>query len=905
MPVIYIDNKPYEVPQGKNLLEVCLSLGYNLPYFCWHPALGSVGACRQCAVKQYKDENDPKGRLVMSCMEPVGDQKRISIQDPEAVEMRENVIEWLMTNHPHDCAICDEGGSCHLQDMTVMTGHTYRSYRYKKRTYRNQYLGSFINHEMNRCIQCYRCVRYYKDYAGGEDLDVFAAHNHVYFGRQTDGVLESEFSGNLVEVCPTGVFTDKTLKDHYTRKWDLTMAPSICHHCSLGCNITAGERYGTLRNITNRYNREVNGYFLCDRGRFGYEFVNSPKRIRKPMVPGQQEHTHEDTQPDMAVRFLGDLLKKSKRTIGIGSPRASLESNYALRTLVGADNFFSGDSVYEYYLVKAAVEILKQQDIHIPSLREVEEADAVFILGEDVTNTAPMLALAVRQAVRNQPSDAAANLRIPLWQDEAVREVVQDNSGPLYIASALRTRLDDIATSTYHHSSDDIARLGFAVANMIHSGAPGVKDLGEHESQLARQIADALMQAKKPLIISGTGSGRKTVMRAAANVSRALRLEGKQPGLYLSVPECNSMGLSMMDSGSLEEAFMSIKGDPADTLIVLENDLYREAYEKTISDFLSRFENIIVLDSHFNHTTEKANYILPSGTFAEADGTLISSEGRAQRFFQVYYPGNEIRESWKWISGLMHASDHPAAADLNSVDDFTRHLEQSMPQFKGVSVIAPGHELRFKGQKIPRRTQRYSGRTAMHAHMGVSEMMPPDDPDTVFAFSLEGYRGQTPASIIPYFWSPGWNSNHAVNKYQSEIGGPIKGGDAGKVILQNGNGAEHMFWKDIPETFHMHSSKWFVVPIHHIFGSEEMSSMSPAVAERIPEPYVVLHPSDAEKLNAQEGSSLNLNSDGTILHNLELVLKPELTPGTVGIPVGLPGLKWISVPGWVILNKTE
>ena len=132
---------------------------------------------------------------------------------------------------------------------------------------------------MNRCIQCYRCVRYYKDYAGGTDFGVFGTNNHLYFGRFEDGALESEFSGNLVEVCPTGVFTDKTLKKHYTRKWALTNAPSICTHCAVGCNTIIGERYGKIRRTLNRYNNEVNGYFLCDRGRFGYEFVNDETRI--------------------------------------------------------------------------------------------------------------------------------------------------------------------------------------------------------------------------------------------------------------------------------------------------------------------------------------------------------------------------------------------------------------------------------------------------------------------------------------------------------------------------------------------------------------------------------------------------------------------------------------------------
>ena len=148
----------------------------------------------------------------MSCMTPAAEGTRISIDDPEAAEFRAGIIEGLMLNHPHDCPVCDEGGECHLQDMTVMTGHDYRRYEFDKRTFRNQNLGPLVNHEMNRCIQCYRCVRYYRDYAGGDDLNAFASRNTVFFGRHEDGVLENEFSGNLVEVCPTGVFTDKTLK---------------------------------------------------------------------------------------------------------------------------------------------------------------------------------------------------------------------------------------------------------------------------------------------------------------------------------------------------------------------------------------------------------------------------------------------------------------------------------------------------------------------------------------------------------------------------------------------------------------------------------------------------------------------------------------------------------------------
>ena len=173
----------------------------------------------------------------------------------------------------------------------------------------NQDLGPFVTHEMNRCIACYRCTRFYNDYAMGRDFGVFASHNNVYFGRAEDGVLESEFAGNLVEICPTGVFTDKTLARHYTRKWDLRTAPSVCVHCSLGCNTIPGERYGSLRRVRNRYNGKVNGYFLCDRGRYGYEFVNSDRRVREPQIRDNRRTTLRPVSSKDAVEHAATLAE--------------------------------------------------------------------------------------------------------------------------------------------------------------------------------------------------------------------------------------------------------------------------------------------------------------------------------------------------------------------------------------------------------------------------------------------------------------------------------------------------------------------------------------------------------------------------------------------------------------------
>ena len=336
----------------------------------------------------------------MSCMTPASDGTFISLDDEEAKQFRESVVEWLMTNHPHDCPVCEEGGNCHLQDMTVMTGHSFRRYRFTKRTHRNQDLGPFISHEMNRCIACYRCVRYYKDYADGTDLGVYGAHDNVYFGRPEDGTLESEFSGNLVEICPTGVFTDKTHSERYNRKWDMQFAPSICQQCSIGCNISPGERYGELRRIENRYNGTVNHYFLCDRGRFGYGYVNLKDRPRQPVQRRGDDFI--TLNAEQAMQGAADILRQSKKVIGIGSPRASVESNFALRELVGEENFYTGIAHGEQERLQLALKVLREGGIYTPALREIESYDAVLVLGEDVTQTGARVALAVRQAVKGK-----------------------------------------------------------------------------------------------------------------------------------------------------------------------------------------------------------------------------------------------------------------------------------------------------------------------------------------------------------------------------------------------------------------------------------------------------------------------------------------------------------------------
>ncbi|WP_415757090.1 NADH-quinone oxidoreductase subunit NuoG [Pseudomonas sp. LT1P18] len=887
MATIHVDGKELEVDGADNLLQACLSLGLDIPYFCWHPALGSVGACRQCAVKQYTDENDKRGRIVMSCMTPATDGSWISIDDEEAKVFRASVVEWLMTNHPHDCPVCEEGGHCHLQDMTVMTGHNERRYRFTKRTHQNQQLGPFISHEMNRCIACYRCVRFYKDYAGGTDLGVFGAHDNVYFGRVEDGTLESEFSGNLTEVCPTGVFTDKTHSERYNRKWDMQFSPSICHGCSSGCNISPGERYGELRRIENRFNGSVNQYFLCDRGRFGYGYVNRKDRPRQALLANGAKLTLDE-----ALDKAADLLR-GRNIVGIGSPRASLESNYALRELVGAEHFYSGIEAAELERIRLVMQVLKDSPLPIPNMRDIEDHDAIFVLGEDLTQTAARMALSLRQSVKGKAEDMADAMRVQPWLDAAVKNIGQNALNPLFIASLAETKLDDIAEECVHAAPDDLARIGFAVAHALDASAPAVEGLDAEALELAKRIADALLAAKRPLIIAGTSLGSKALIEAAANIAKALKLREKNGSISLIVPEANSLGLAMLGGDSVDAALQAVIDGKADAIVVLENDLYTRTDKARVDAALNAAKVVIVADHQKTATSDRAHLVLPAASFAEGDGTLVSQEGRAQRFFQVFDPtyldaSIMVHEGWRWLHAL-RATLLNQPIDWTQLDHVTAACAASTPQLAGIVSAAPSAAFRIKGLKLAREPLRYSGRTAMRADISVHEPRTSQDNDTAFSFSMEGYSGSVePRQQVPFAWSPGWNSPQAWNKFQDEVGGHIRAGDPGTRLIES-TGDSLNWFASVPRAFNPAPGTWQVVPFFHLFGSEENSSKAAPVQERIPAAYVSLAKSEADRLGVNDGALLSLSVAGQTLR-LPLRINEELGAGLVALPAGIAGI---------------
>ncbi|NJC88544.1 MAG: NADH-quinone oxidoreductase subunit NuoG [Desulfuromonas sp.] len=609
MPTLTIDNLEVTVPEGTNVLEAARALDIVIPHFCYHEALGAVGACRLCAMRI----SDGKvSGIQMACMVKARDGMVVSTLDPEAVELRGHVIEWLMTNHPHDCPVCDEGGECQLQEMTIAGGHGNRRYTGKKRTYDNQDLGPYIAHEMNRCIACYRCVRTYRDYCGGLDFGVFGSRDRVYFGRVRDGQLESPFSGNLVDVCPTGVFTDKTFRFR-SRPWDLQEAPSICPLCSLGCATVPGARFREVQRVRAGINREVNGFFICDRGRFGNGATNDPQRPRRPRVDGAQV-AMETAIDTLRERVAAVIAKYGPQSVALlGSPRASLEANTLLHDW--ARDLGTTRLVFDAHAEQdRAARITEAHLEHqARSLNDIRHSDLVVLVGTDPLSEGPMLALAVRQAVRAgggvvvigpKPIDLpcrCSHLPVSADQlDDALRCLAGGSADAL--AAELRDALKELR--------DRLA----AAQRPVMAGGPEL--LGSRGVNTLFETVEALSTAERPM-------GAMLLLNGPNSYGGAM-LAGRGPNF--------DMLLDGIDEGRIH------------ALICLETDPCRDARNPARArTALDRLELLVTLDALPTHAALNADIFLPTSTWVESDGAFVNNEGRLQAFARVMEPGLPLR----------------------------------------------------------------------------------------------------------------------------------------------------------------------------------------------------------------------------------------------------------------------
>ena len=621
MPNLIIDDREIEVAAGTKVIEAAARLGIMIPRFCYHPALGSVGACRVCAVKVL--EGPVKG-IQMSCMLEAADGMKISTTDREAVEFRRAVIEWLMMNHPHDCPVCDEGGHCLLQDMTVSGGHGIRRYPGKKRTYPDQDLGPLVQHEMNRCIHCYRCVRFYQEFCGYRDLGALGIGNRTYFGRVASGRLESPFSGNLSDLCPTGVYTDKPSR-FFGRRWDYQRTPTVCIHCSLGCQPVTSVRYRQVVRQEARPSPAVNGWFLCDRGRYGFFYASLPERPRQAAIKG------EAAAMDEALAYAHSRLEAlAPNTVAvIGSARSSLEV-MAMTRAAAQTKGWRGPAFFENTETAAKVRAaVSRLDATLAvSLAQIEQADLILVVGADPLNEAPMLALAMRQAVQKGAQAIVLDPRpvcLPF--------------GFIHIPVAVEA----IASVLGRLIKKSIEPAGLdAEAGRWYTSLP--VELSAEPQELA-SAAGALAAARNPVFVCGTEIVATATIDVAADAALLLAAAQKKPGLFYLLPGPNAFaaGLAAQPAATTAELLQAVTEGKVKALVLVENDPYTTFSDRVLLDkALAKLDLLIVLDYLDTTASRRAHVFLPSQTLFDAGGIFVNQEGRAHYSPPAYRGGAPV-----------------------------------------------------------------------------------------------------------------------------------------------------------------------------------------------------------------------------------------------------------------------
>jgi NADH-quinone oxidoreductase subunit G len=652
-----IDGRSVAVPEGTRVIAAAERLGIRIPRLCYHPALGPAGACRLCAV-MFR-EGPVKG-LQMSCMVACQEGMVVATDDPEALAFRRQVIEWLMLHHPHDCPVCDEGGHCLLQEMTLAGGHALRRSDGPKRTFPDQDLGPLLQHEMNRCIHCYRCVRFYQEYCGGRDLGTLRLGNRTWFGRYRPGRLASPFAGNLIEICPTGVFTDRPSR-YRGRRWDYERHPCLCLSCALGCRTLASVRYRELVRIEADFSPQVNGHFICDRGRYAYPYASLPERPRQGRAAGRP------LPPADALQAAAEALERAARPHGpgavalAGSPRASLETLAALRLLAAARGYRPPVFFPRRDLAAGAgrAAAVLSPALHIAPW-ELAQADPILLLDADPLEQAPMLALALRQAAR-------AGARVASF-------------GPRPPALPLAVR----------HVPTPPARLAAALAA---AGRGDAGDPAAPETALQAAMETLLAAGRQPVLVTGAGPQGLALAGPAAACARRLREQGRDARLLPLLPGANAFGAALLDpqGEGFDDLLAAIEGGAVRALVLVECDPFHGASDPSrVASALAALDLLLVMDYLPSRAAAAAHLFIPSATIFEAGGRWVNTEGRVQaaaplfaggqpasqvaegghppRRYDLGLPGGGVRPAWRLLDDL-------ATRGKRSRDETLAHLE--------------------------------------------------------------------------------------------------------------------------------------------------------------------------------------------------------------------------------------
>lgn len=718
MPTVTIDGKTITVPANTMVVEAAKPLGIHIPVFCYHPKLEPVGMCRMCLVevgtpRRGKDgqiEKDGQGNAVIAwmpklqtaCTTAVSDGMVVRTDSAAVTEARRAVIEFLLTSHPLDCPICDKGGECPLQDHTLAHGPGVSRFRVESKFHNEKHvpLGPLVVLDRERCIQCSRCVRFQTEVAGDPVLGFAARGRGLEIVTLDDPPFDSQFSGNTIDICPVGALTNADFR-FTARVFELNDHPSVCAHCSVGCNLLIGERDHEIKRITPRENEAVNEIWLCDKGRFVHHFATANDRLVQPLVRRGGELV--PTSWYDALSLIGARLNQIRADFGgdsfagIAGDRAANEDLYLFqklfRQVAGSGNL---DHRIGWSQWNAGVELVQEYGAGLGTdLGQLGKNTTVLMLGADPEAEQPVIRLRLSASARRGAALIVANGRQTRLAESARHSVLYRYGaeaeflrGLLRILSDENLWNNDFVANRIEGADAFKEALASRTAN-DHAEGAGIP------LEKLQAVARALVATENLIVLFGRefmfALAQEPALESllAGLVALTGRLGRKDNGLIALYPHNNSTGA--LDMGILQDYAPGrmklpkeqwgdakhdlLNGKPR-FLYVMAADPARDHAGFRKPDFL------VVQDLFLTETARRADVVLPAQSWAERDGTFTNTERRVQLFRRAIRPRGEARPDWEIIQEIANAMG--AEWHYESSGEIMREIAERVPLYSGM-----------------------------------------------------------------------------------------------------------------------------------------------------------------------------------------------------------------------------
>jgi NADH-quinone oxidoreductase subunit G len=624
MPInLEIDGKPVTVDNGATVMDAATKLGIFVPHFCYHKKLSIAANCRMCLVQV---EKAPKP--LPACATPATEGMKVMTHSDPAIQAQKGVLEFLLINHPLDCPICDQGGECQLQDLTVGYGPSASRYQEEKRVVVNKNLGPLISTDMTRCIHCTRCVRFGQEVAGIMELGMAGRGEHSEILTFVSRTVDSEISGNVIDLCPVGALTSKPFR-YSARNWELSRRKSVSAHDSLGSNLIVQAKNDRVMRVLPLENESINEVWLSDRDRFAYLGLNSEERLLYPMVKraGQWQQVDWPQALEAAAQGLKDAVGRSGGdALGtLLAPELTVEELHLASRLargLGSDNVDYRVRQSDFRAKHSAAPWLGF------AIEDVAKMQSIFFVGSTLRKEQPLLAARVRQAAK---------------KGTAVHSLHVANDDWLMLMGQRRAVRPDALAG-------ELAAIAAAVAEATGKSIKGAAARAVGDAEKA--FAAALVNRERSAIVLGHYAQQHPDFAVLLGIAQEI---GRMTGATVGVlPDgANAVGAALVrarpQANGLDAGAMI--ANPRRAYLVVGTELEHDMGPAALAA-LEKSQFNVVLSAYRNATTDRAHVVLPIAPFTETGGTFVNMEGRAQSFNAIVKSLGDSRPGWKVLRML-------------------------------------------------------------------------------------------------------------------------------------------------------------------------------------------------------------------------------------------------------------